>query len=450
MSCTCRARWGGGRALLVALLAAFLALAGVRAVAQDRFPRPDFVSGYELPTLQVPDPRSTLLAYVDLAVLAGALSVSTWLALKRRSRAGMFLLTVGSVVYLGFIRRGCVCPVGGLQNVLYALLDRSYRAPATVVAFFALPLAFALLGGRVFCGGVCPLGAIQDLVLIRPVRLPSWLAAALGLLAPVYLGVAVLAVATGSDFVICRYDPFVGFFRFSAELDMAIAGMAVLALSTVVGRPYCRFLCPYSVLLKLASRLSLRHLTTTPTECVNCSLCVKACPFGAISSPEEPKALFAEPRAGRRLALLILGLPFAAAAGALVGYGVYPQAARMHPTVRMAREVALGTEKGEAFLRSGTAPEDLLDRARSIIETFGPPTVALGACVGLVFAGAAVATMVRRPRAIHSPHRSLCVSCGRCIAACPKEQEIRRKRLAERERRILESFTPAGSSDARS
>ena len=42
-----------------------------------------------------------------------------------------------------------------------------------VIAFFFLPLVAALLFGRVFCGGVCPLGAVQDLVLLRPVTVPE-------------------------------------------------------------------------------------------------------------------------------------------------------------------------------------------------------------------------------------------------------------------------------------
>ena len=45
----------------------------------------------------------------------------------------------------------------------------SYRqitnaVPLAVVAFFALPLVFALFFGRTFCAAVCPLGAVQELV----------------------------------------------------------------------------------------------------------------------------------------------------------------------------------------------------------------------------------------------------------------------------------------------
>ena len=62
----------------------------------------------------------------------------------------------------------------------------------------------------------------------------------------------------------------------------AVGCAVVLVLSTFVGRPYCRFLCPYGALLGLLSRVSWKHATITPDECINCKLCEDACPFGAI------------------------------------------------------------------------------------------------------------------------------------------------------------------------
>jgi len=127
-------------------------------------------------------------------------------------------------------------------------------------------------------------------VLIRPVRVPRPLARALGMVPYVYLGLAVLFAGTGTMFVVCRYDPFVGFFRLSGTLPMLLAGGVVLLLATVVGRPYCRFLCPYGVLLSLCSRFAWRRTSITPDVCVQCSLCEDACPFDAIRAP-TPEAI---------------------------------------------------------------------------------------------------------------------------------------------------------------
>jgi NosR/NirI family transcriptional regulator, nitrous oxide reductase regulator len=68
------------------------------------------------------------------------------------------------------------------------MTTRKYSIPIVVTATFFLPLVVALFFGRAFCGGVCALGAIQELVLLKPVQVPRRLDRALGLLKYVYLG----------------------------------------------------------------------------------------------------------------------------------------------------------------------------------------------------------------------------------------------------------------------
>ena len=136
--------------------------------AQDRFPRPEFESGHVYPTNQMPTQRAPGWEYFDVVVLIGALIVTTWLALKKRSRQGLIWMSVFSLAYFGFYRQGCICSVGSVQNVSLALFNDGYSIPLTALLFFIIPLLFALAYGRVFCAGVCPLGAIQELTgLIR-------------------------------------------------------------------------------------------------------------------------------------------------------------------------------------------------------------------------------------------------------------------------------------------
>src|SRR5208282_3030764 len=185
----------------------FLVLAGV-ALAEQRFPPPDFESGHKLPATTTPAARAVPLQYLDVAVLAASLGLATWLVYKKRSRQGLLALSISSLLYFGFWRKGCVCAIGSLQNVALGLCDRGYAVPVGVTAFFVLPLVFAMFGGRTFCAAVCPHGALQDLVLLKPVKLPPWLEQALSVLPYIYLGAGVLFAATGSAFIICQYDPF--------------------------------------------------------------------------------------------------------------------------------------------------------------------------------------------------------------------------------------------------
>jgi len=271
------------------------------ASGQQRFPPPDFETGYTQPALQL----QTRQTFPEEALAAGllllAMGFGAWALLWRRSRRMIFVLAVACLLYFGFYRGGCLCPIGAVQNVMLALSDPSYVVPLLALVLSVAPLVMALFLGRVFCGTACPLGAIQDIFLFRPVRVPRWLDEGLGLLRYVVLGVVVYAAAAGS-FLMCRYDPFVAFFRFSGSAGMLAFGGALLILGMFVGRPFCRYLCPYGALLSLAAKWTSRGVSVTPDECINCTLCRDACPFGAIVPPRSGS------RMSRRMRAFLWGM----------------------------------------------------------------------------------------------------------------------------------------------
>ena len=395
-------------------------------LAENRFPKPQFETGYTMPSASVPVARSSAMEAMDVWVLFGALALAAWLVLRQRSRRGVYLLTVFSLLYFGFWRRGCVCSIGSIQNVTVWVSDPSVVLPLSVAAFFLLPLIFTLFFGRVFCAGVCPLGAIQEMTVLFPMRVPARVAQVLKMIPVIYLGVAVLLAATGSAFIICRFDPFVSIFRMSGEPPVLIAGIILLLIGIVVARPYCRFLCPYGVILNVLSKLSKWHATITPNECVRCRLCETACPFDAIRVPAAKDSESRE-QGVRRLKVLIVLLPVLIVSAGWAGSLLDTTLARVNPTVRLAQAVRdhdqfLSVDV-EAFQGSGIQPEALERQEFLIRKQFHRGGWWLGGCLGGIFGLSLIGLSVRRSRDDYEIDRGECLSCARCFASCPKEHE---------------------------
>lgn len=393
--------------------------------AQQRFPKPEFESGYTQPLTTQPAPRGLFLEYLDVFLLIATLAVATWFVVKKRSRSGVFWTSIFALLYFGFYREGCICPIGAIQNVTLAIFDPTYVLPLTALAFFIIPLVFALFYGRTFCAGVCPLGALQDLVAFRPIELPKWLQKVLGMIPYLYLGLAVLYAATRSEFLICRYDPFVGLFRFDAHFEMLLLGGLFLLVGVFVARPYCRFFCPYGVLLGWMSTFSKKHMTITPTECIQCKLCANSCPYGAINEPVEEQG---NRRSNvQRLMMYLLLIPLWMGIGGLSVSLLSPQLAKFNKTVYLAEQLLEHPEirqdqnniDARTFMQSGKTMDQLVVEAQAIRSQFYWGSWILGAFMGLVVGLALVKLSSHRNKKDYEPDRTNCLSCGRCMDYCP-------------------------------
>ena len=426
------------------IIATILGMAlGSGGAAAERFALPQFKSGYERPSPTTPSPPAQAYEWLDVPVLVGMLVAASILAVRVRSRRWLWAVMAASLIYFGLWRGGCVCAVGSIQNVAMALFDPGYAVPLSVAAFFLLPLVFTLFVGRTFCAAVCPLGALQDIVLVRPLKVPAWLEHTLGLLPYVYLGAGVLFAATGAAFIICEYDPFVSVFRLlplarpgatvaalGGSSTMLILGGCFLVAGMFIGRPYCRWLCPYGAILKLLARAAKWRVTITPEECIRCRLCEDACPFGAIRKPSAEPPQGSLPIDRRRLVILLAVAPLILLVGGGLGWQLGRPFARMHFTVRLADRVSLeeaGKVEGtvdmtDAFYGAGGQPEKLYADAGAIERRFVRGGTLFGLWVGLVILVKLVHLSIRRRRDDYEPDPATCVSCGRCFAYCPIER----------------------------
>lgn len=412
---------------LTTLLLSFLAQ------AEQRFPKPEFETGYEQPTVVTPEPRALSLEYIDVIILLLVLSLAAYFALKSRSRRGILLLSIFSLIYFGFYREGCICSVGSVQNMALSFFNDNYAISWQVVAFFVIPLLFTLFFGRIFCAAACPLGVIQDLLVIKPISVPKWIQKGLGLFPYIYLGLAILYASTATDFIICRYDPFVGIFRRGAAFHMIILGASFILIGLFVARPYCRFVCPYGVLLNWMSRLSKNHLTITPSKCIQCNLCEHSCPFDAIEKPSQNKEKLNDEKNIRQFKISLFLIPIWMIIG---GFAVSQSShflAKAHPDVYLAEMLienpALSNDTENIDIKTFMASERTIDMlvvdAKIILHKFYIGSWILGGFIGLMI-GLMIMQQYRFRKSVDfEPDKGDCFSCARCIDYCPVDKEIK-------------------------
>jgi len=236
-------------------------------------------------------------------------------------------------VFLACVAAGC----GFLLNTQYSLaqvlfllgLQLPPAGPQVVfLLVVALPL-FVLLFGNVYCGYLCPFGALQELVGDwRPARFrtdpgrTAWRAGRLVKFALLFL--VVLAFAPALNHALASQDPLVAVFSGRRPWFIAALASAVLALSFFYGRFWCRTLCPAGAFLALLNGARLLRPVipvVAPDLCpfgvssrreLDC-LCCDRCRMISPGEREASRAARREP-AGRRGAIFV----FAAAALALL------------------------------------------------------------------------------------------------------------------------------------
>lgn len=194
--------------------------------------------------------------WATLALLLLALPVY----LSGHERAHLALL-VGSVAVLGVWLNTPVTEVD-LVNLLQGHAAAPAENPQRWLLWCFVAVT-ALLFGQLWCGCLCPFGALQELIARFGRRLglrrypDRRLDARLRRLPLLLLAAMLLAVLLDGHDLWAGFDPMQHLFGARAGGWMLALGLLILVASLRYVRPWCRYLCPLGACLALSNKLAL-------------------------------------------------------------------------------------------------------------------------------------------------------------------------------------------------
>jgi len=179
-------------------------------------------------------------------------------------------------------------PLAFLQVLLGSrVLVWSYLVSALAVVGF-----YFLLGGRSFCGWVCPVGLFTELAdrlrkrlgtgqTTLPLRFNRWALA---------LVLVVAALTSVPLFEVLSPIGMVGrAIAFGSLLPLLLVSVIVLCEVVVAQRVWCRSLCPLGGLYALVGRFSPLRVGFRPERCTHCNDCLQVCPVQEVLLPSLEK-----------------------------------------------------------------------------------------------------------------------------------------------------------------
>jgi len=159
-----------------------------------------------------------------------------------------------------------------------------------------------LLGPKLFCSWVCPVGAVQELIAMWADKLKiNRLKTSFIISNSIRLGIFLLFIfliatstltftSNGQVFSLNIYDYINAFHGFEFNLQATFLDNIIhflpfiltISLAFKFYRPYCHFICPVGLYTHFLEQISLFRITLNRSSCNDCQICVKKSPCKAV------------------------------------------------------------------------------------------------------------------------------------------------------------------------
>lgn len=193
---------------------------------------------------------------------------------KYNRKIGYLFLIISTC--LGFLIFAPMLPHQFQSLVIGKVGGRGAPLPLLIIGLL-LFIGFTLVFGRLFCGFICPIGAIQELVYKIPTRKKIITRKSLMLTIQLIFFAAFIVLGISFSIAVLGYLGFEDFFHLNTVSPFFYVFITLLVLAVFIYRPFCRLFCPYGLLLSLAAVKSVFKLRRDD-KCIDCGMCEQVCP----------------------------------------------------------------------------------------------------------------------------------------------------------------------------
>ena len=244
--------------------------------------------------------NNIFILLVTLVVLTVALTKIEMLS-KFDSRRKVFrnLFLAWILVWLGWIAGGQITILSILMWVTAPITNPSWNVllsdPLLTLLMLYVVISFLFWGRGLFCGWLCPFGALQELLgktaqylKIPQIKIPEKINRKSLNIKYIILILLVFISFYSAELlnIGSEIEPFKTSIsmKFQREWYFVVYATLLLGLSLFIERFFCRFLCPLGAFMVIGGKLRMNNPLKRRNECGNpCKLCSKACPIDAIN-----------------------------------------------------------------------------------------------------------------------------------------------------------------------
>ncbi len=243
---------------------------------------------------------------VDLAIISAALALLT-IALIYQEKltrnaavfaAFRFAFLAFTLGFIGWYAQAQLSIVTLIGVVKAAVSTRDFNFllwdPPSLLLWGFTIATFIAWGRGVFCGWLCPFGAIQEFAgeISRRLRIPQWrisdgLDGKMRYLKYVSLAVILLAAFHPSSAAekLAEVEPFKTSITllFVRHWPFVVYAIGLIVINLFVYKAFCRYLCPLGAMMAIGGKLRMQNWIPRRVECGSpCQLCKVKCRYGAI------------------------------------------------------------------------------------------------------------------------------------------------------------------------